>query len=178
MLSRQPLFWLSMDYNFSCMIASDTMFDSRGGFWGQAMQWRHSWFLGTEGRCHGNLFLAFYVWGKHWRHLANTTEPSMCGGDEALYQITLTTCYHNNSVKKPFSVCFVALHRQQVVKCRTEEQQQTRQISADHQRFFADWDTTGQDIVTGVDRYMHLAQSIHVLVDPSFLKIKNVSKSE
>jgi len=25
-------------------------------------------------------------------HLANTTEPSMCGGDAALCQITLTTC--------------------------------------------------------------------------------------
>ena len=27
-------FWLSMDYNFSCMTASDTLFDSRGGFSG------------------------------------------------------------------------------------------------------------------------------------------------
>jgi len=38
-------------------------------------------------------FLAFYIWGAHWRHLKNTTEPSMCGGDVALCQITLTTCY-------------------------------------------------------------------------------------
>jgi len=30
----------------------------------------------------------------HWRHLANTTEPSVCGGDAALCQITLTTCYY------------------------------------------------------------------------------------
>ena len=30
--------------------------------------------------------------GAHWRHLANTTEPSVCGGDAALCQITLTTC--------------------------------------------------------------------------------------
>jgi len=37
-------------------------------------------------------FLAFYIWGAHWRHLKNTTEPSMCGGDAALCQITLTTC--------------------------------------------------------------------------------------
>jgi len=29
----------------------------------------------------------------HWRHLANTTEPSICGGDAALCQITLTSCY-------------------------------------------------------------------------------------
>ena len=28
----------------------------------------------------------------HWRHLANTTEVSACGGDEVLCQITLTTC--------------------------------------------------------------------------------------
>jgi len=31
-------------------------------------------------------------WGAHWLHLANTIEPSMCGGDAALCQITLTTC--------------------------------------------------------------------------------------
>jgi len=34
-----------------------------------------------------------YIYGVHWRHLANTTEPSMCGGDAALCQITLNTCY-------------------------------------------------------------------------------------
>ena len=38
-------------------------------------------------------FLAFYICGGHWRHLKNTTEPSMCDGDAALCQITLTTCY-------------------------------------------------------------------------------------
>ena len=32
--------------------------------------------------------LAFYIWGAHWRHLANTTEPSLCGGGVALCQIT------------------------------------------------------------------------------------------
>jgi len=30
--------------------------------------------------------------GAHWRHLVNTTEPSVCGGDAALGQIALTTC--------------------------------------------------------------------------------------
>jgi len=29
----------------------------------------------------------------HWHHLANTTEPSICGGDVVLCQTTLTTCY-------------------------------------------------------------------------------------
>jgi len=28
-------FWLSTGYNFSCMTASDTLFDSRGGFSGK-----------------------------------------------------------------------------------------------------------------------------------------------
>jgi len=40
-------------------------------------------------------FLAFYIWGAHWRHLKNTTEPFMCIGDAALCQITLTTCCEN-----------------------------------------------------------------------------------
>ena len=29
-------FWLSMGYNFGCRIASDTLFDSRGGFLGSS----------------------------------------------------------------------------------------------------------------------------------------------
>ena len=29
----------------------------------------------------------------HWRHLTNTVEPSMRGGDAACCQISLTTCY-------------------------------------------------------------------------------------
>jgi len=29
-------FWLPMGYNFGCMIASDTLFDSRGGFSGSS----------------------------------------------------------------------------------------------------------------------------------------------
>ena len=28
----------------------------------------------------------------HWRHLANTIEPSMCSSDVTVCQITLTTC--------------------------------------------------------------------------------------
>jgi len=38
------------------------------------------------------MFWLFYIWGPHWRHLANTTEQSMCGGDAVLYQIILTAC--------------------------------------------------------------------------------------
>jgi len=35
----------------------------------------------------------------HWRNLANTTEPSICGGDAALCQITLTSRYIRNGSK-------------------------------------------------------------------------------
>jgi len=31
--------------------------------------------------------------GAHWRNLANAVEPSVCGSDAALRQITLSTCY-------------------------------------------------------------------------------------
>jgi len=31
--------------------------------------------------------------GAYWRHLANTTEPSMCCGNVAFCQITMTTCF-------------------------------------------------------------------------------------
>ena len=30
----------------------------------------------------------------YWCYLANTIEPSICGGDAVLYEITLTTCYY------------------------------------------------------------------------------------
>jgi len=39
-------------------------------------------------------FLSCHIWGVHWRNLANTTELFLYGGDAALCQITLTTCYH------------------------------------------------------------------------------------
>ena len=39
-------------------------------------------------------FFAFYIWGARWRHIKNMTEPSMCGGDVALCQMTMTTCYY------------------------------------------------------------------------------------
>jgi len=29
----------------------------------------------------------------HWRNLANTIEPSMCGGDADFFVETLTNCY-------------------------------------------------------------------------------------
>jgi len=48
-----------------------------------------------------NIFFGFYIWGAHWRHLANTTEPPLCSGNAALCQITLTTCFSLQIVKIP-----------------------------------------------------------------------------
>ena len=40
--------------------------------------------------------------GKRWRHLANTTEPSICGGYAALCQMTLSTCSLNSEAVLAF----------------------------------------------------------------------------
>ena len=63
-----------------------------GGLSGGPTKCRYCRYTATMGHCHGNHFLAFYVWDAHWCHLTNTTEPSVCGGDAALCQITLTPC--------------------------------------------------------------------------------------
>jgi len=41
----------------------------------------------------------------HWRQLANMIEPSFCGGDAVLYQITLSTCYYRT--RNPFMAKFL-----------------------------------------------------------------------
>ena len=37
-VAMATIFCFLVGYNFGCMIASDTLFDSRVGFWGQAIQ--------------------------------------------------------------------------------------------------------------------------------------------
>jgi len=54
---------------------------------GRPTECRYCRYPAPKGRCHGNHVLAFYIWGAHWRHLANTTKPSMCGGDAALVKL-------------------------------------------------------------------------------------------
>jgi len=50
-------FWHSMGYNFSFMIASDTLFDSRGWVFGDKLPNKdNSRDRGCKGRCHGNQF--------------------------------------------------------------------------------------------------------------------------
>jgi len=48
-------------------------------------------------------FLAFCIWGVHWRQLVNVTELSMCSGDAALCQITLTACYRQRPILRFFA---------------------------------------------------------------------------
>jgi len=86
-------FCLSMGYNFGYMIASDTLFDSRGWVFGVKLSDEDIADFEVLRDVAMAAILAFYIWGAHWRHLKNTTEPSMCGGDAALCQITLTTCF-------------------------------------------------------------------------------------
>jgi len=42
-----------------------------------------------------HMMTGFTRWGALWRPLVNAIEPSVCDGNAALCQITLTTCYHD-----------------------------------------------------------------------------------
>jgi len=79
-------------YNFGCMIASDMLFDSRGWVFGVKLSDEDIADFEVRRHVVTSTTLAFYIWGAHWRHLANMTEPSICGGDAALCQIILITC--------------------------------------------------------------------------------------
>ena len=107
-------FWLLMGYDFGCMIASVTLFDSRGGFSDVE--------LSDEDIAHFEVvrdiamatILAFCIWGAHCCHLANTTELCICDGNAALCQITLTTCSFHCDYRYTYNhthsldVCFSA----------------------------------------------------------------------
>jgi len=41
--------------------------------------------------------IGVYYVNAHWRHLGNTTEPPVCGGDAASRQITLSICYYDDN---------------------------------------------------------------------------------
>jgi len=49
--------------------------------------WRQCAYMG------GHVVATWQHGRAHWCHLANMTEPSVCGGDAVLCQITLTTSY-------------------------------------------------------------------------------------
>jgi len=47
----------------------------------------------------------------HWRRLANTTEPIMCGGGAAFCQITLTTChYYRQHAHRAYAEIYTVSH--------------------------------------------------------------------
>jgi len=57
-------FCLSMGYKFGCMIASVTLFDSRGWVFGVKLSDEDSRFRGSKGCCHGNHFW-LSIYGVH-----------------------------------------------------------------------------------------------------------------
>ena len=74
---------------------------------------RLKWFVGlmvglsivSHAKTDGAIEMSFGIWtpecrrnheldvGAYWHHLANAAEPSMCAGNAALCEITLTACY-------------------------------------------------------------------------------------
>jgi len=76
-----------------------------GGLRGRPTKCRYCRYTETKGRCHGKHFLPFYICGAHWRHPADTTEPSLCCCDAVLCQITLTTCYYYYGECRPELRC-------------------------------------------------------------------------
>jgi len=74
------------------MIAT-RQFVIEGGLSGRPTKCRYCWYCATKGHCHGNHFClsicGVYI-GATWRIRLNRL---VCGGDAALCQITLTTCF-------------------------------------------------------------------------------------
>ena len=60
-VATATLFCLSMGYNFGCMIASDTLFDSRGGFSGSSYPMKTADFEVRRDVAMATI-LAFYIW--------------------------------------------------------------------------------------------------------------------
>jgi len=72
-------------YNFGC-IASDTLFDSRG--WGFGVK------LSGEDIAEIDCLRVVAMATNFFGFPLATIEPCMCGGDAALSQISLTTCFY------------------------------------------------------------------------------------
>ena len=76
-----------------------------------------------------------YWWGAYWHKLTNTTEPSVCGGDAAFWQITLTTCYYSiHSVSYKWKVTNLATCGIQMSSQRQKQQCHQHQETAVHCR--------------------------------------------
>jgi len=70
----------------SCEEAAE-LIDLPFGLWTQVGQIKHKF-------NHISQVVPMCPYGRvHWNHVATTNEPSICGRDEVLCQITLTTCF-------------------------------------------------------------------------------------
>ena len=107
-------FWDYNCYNWLCEVkktATRQLLAEGSGLSGWPTECRYCQYLAHRARGHGNHFLAFFIWGAHWRHLANTTKPSVCCGDAALCQITLTTCYYYSNNTAVLVFCIQNIHQ-------------------------------------------------------------------
>ena len=77
-------------------------------------------------------------WGPHWRNLANTIEPSLCGGDAAVCELTLTTKFvvrRSSAVGRWRAVGIRQLRRadEQSARCTSAQRQQSSRSDVDAQ---------------------------------------------
>jgi len=111
-------YWDAFCYNWLCVNDSDyRRLVMEEGLSGQPTKCRYCRYPATKRRCHGNHFLAFNIRGAHGSQLTNTSEPSVCGGDAALCQITLTTCQNYMYYHMLNSVLSVAAQLQRANFC-------------------------------------------------------------
>ena len=62
--------------------------------WWTADAWTCPWLILKATRQETEPVRCRCRWGGYWSNMANTTKPSACGSDAALWQITLTSCYY------------------------------------------------------------------------------------
>ena len=66
--------------------------------------------------------------GAHWRHLANTIEPSICGGNAVLCRITLTTLTRAQQKLRWATVATIDMGLKEAVLCPFRGALETRLI--------------------------------------------------
>ena len=109
----------------------------------------------TKGYCQGNHFW-LYMWGAHSRHMANTTEPFVCGSDIAFHfllsriavlptYVDAAYCYRRSSVLLPalptsYFWSQVRTIPTQIVKCNVNNNISDVQLGLFRQNLYnSDW---------------------------------------
>ena len=110
-VDMECLMVVAMATNFGTKIAITGFVRTNMSYW-RGMVMEGVWVLSRQNadiadtlnireRCHGNHFLAFCIWGANWCHLANLTEPSVCGAAMRFYVkllwplVNVVIIYHN-----------------------------------------------------------------------------------